>query len=264
VGKYLYVFQINMQSVLQRRASLLMDRVGGIATTVALYFFWSSIFSGSQSILGYSPARMLSYVLMTNFLRAVVFTDRGWEVIRDISSGRISNYLLRPIRYAAYCFSMDAAQKTVGAAAAALEIGVLILCFKTPWYVPRQASTWLLFGLAAGMSSLIFFLLEFAVASIAFWTFESGGPLFCFDLTVQFAAGAFFPLDVLPKTFQNILQATPFPYIVFFPLNVYLERLPAGALLRQFSLQAAWLCVIGWIVSRVWRRGLRAYAAEGG
>ena len=40
-----------------------MDRVGGIAVLLALYYFWSSLFQRQGSFLGYSRAQMLSYVL---------------------------------------------------------------------------------------------------------------------------------------------------------------------------------------------------------
>ncbi|MBI4386111.1 MAG: ABC-2 family transporter protein [Elusimicrobia bacterium] len=264
MSKYLYVYTLSLQNVLQRRASLLMDRVGGIATLLALYFFWSSIFKDSATVAGYPKAQMLTYVLMMSLLRSLVFTGRGWEVVGEISSGRLSNYLIRPIRYLGYCLSLDLAQKTVHCAAAVFEISILILVLGAPFHIPQSPQTWVLFPIIATFSTLLFFLLEFLVASLAFWTSESGGPLFCFDLLVQFLAGAFFPLDVLPRALQAALYMTPFPYLVFFPIDVYLERAPTEMALKVLATQGAWLVVVGMAAATVWRRGLRNYAAEGG
>lgn len=264
MGKYFYAYSLSLQNVLQRRSSLVMDRVGDLAVVVALYFFWSSLLGAREDLLGYTRAQLLSYVLAMNVLRSFVFTGRGWELVGEIASGRISSYLLRPVDYVGYSLSLDLAQKTVHAAAALLEVGALLYVLDAPLYVPRHAATWALLLPALAASSLLFFLLEFIVSALAFWTSESAGPLFCFEIFVQFAAGAFFPIDVLPGGLQALLRATPFPYIVFFPLNIYLERVTATEALRLLALQGAWLA-LAWVLARaVWSRGLRSFAAEGG
>lgn len=262
--KYWRAYAIALQNVLQRRASLLMDRVGGFAVIVSLYYFWSALLAGKDEFLGYTGAQMISYVLAMNILRSFVFTGRGWELVGEISHGRISSYLVRPLSYQGYALALDMAQKTVHLAAGFLEVGLLVLVVKAPVYLPQDPSTWLLFALAVLLSSLLFFVLEFLIASFAFWTSESGGPLFCFELFLQFAAGSFFPLDVLPKVLQNALAMTPFPYMVFFPLNIYLERLAPGEAARIILIQSLWLAVFFAACRIVWHKGVASYAAEGG
>jgi len=263
VRKYLTAYGIALQQVLQRRSSLLMDRLGGIAVIVSLYYFWKALLASRGSFLGYSWEQMLTYVLAMNILRSFVFTGRGWELVGEISSGRISSYLVRPISYRGYSLALDMAQKTVHLLAAFLELGVLIALFGAPVYLPRLG-TWPLFILAILMSSLIFFFLEFMVCSLAFWTSESGGPLFCFELFLQFAAGAFFPLDVLPALLQKALQLSPFPYMVFFPINIYLERVTTSEAAGILLIQALWLSAFVWASWALWRVGLQNYSAEGG
>lgn len=262
--KYFTAYGIALQQVLQRRSTLLMDRVGGVAIITSLYYFWTALLGGKDSFMGYSGRQMISYVLAMNVLRSFVFTGRGWELVGDISSGRISNYLVRPINYHGYSLALDMAQKTVHVAAAFVEIGALLLLVRAPLYWPQEPATWLYFAAAVILSSLIFFFLEFIVSSLAFWTSESGGPLFCFELFLQFAAGAFFPLDVLPAAFQKILRMTPFPYMVFFPINIYLEKTPSAEVLPILLIQGLWLALFVWISDRVWTVGLQNYSAEGG
>lgn len=262
--KYLTAYGIALQQVLQRRSTLLMDRLGGIAIIVSLYYFWRALLGQKSHFLGYSHEQMLSYVLAMNVLRSFVFTGRGWELVGEISSGRISSYLVRPISYHGYSLALDMAQKTVHVLASFLEVGFLIAVIGAPVYLPRALSSWVLFILAVGMSSLLFFFLEFMVSSLAFWTSESGGPLFCFELFLQFAAGTFFPLDVLPKALQKALALSPFPYMVFFPLNIYLERLSAAQAVRVLAIQGLWLAAFVWGATAVWRVGLQNYSAEGG
>lgn len=262
--KYWTTFSISLQQVLQLRATLLMDRVGGLAVLLSLYYFWDTLMGQGKSFLGYTREQMLSYVLLMNVLRSFVFTGRGWQLVGEISSGRISSYLVRPISYHGYALAMDLSQKALHAAASIVEISLLMLVFRAPIYLPDRWETWLLFIMSVALSSLLFFFLEFIVASLAFWTSESGGPLFVFELSLQFAAGTFFPLDVLPRALRSALELTPFPYMVFFPINVYLERVSPAEAVRLIGIQGAWLMLCVWAALALWRKGLDNYSAEGG
>lgn len=262
--KYLRAYSISLQETLQRRSTLIMDRIGGFAIVLSLFSFWSALLGTKPSFLGYTRPEMLTYVLLINVLRSFVFTGRGWMLVGEISSGRISSYLVRPISYHGYALALDLAQKTVHVTSAFLEVGLLALLIRGGLFVPRDPATWALFALAACLSSLIFFFMEFMISSLAFWTSESGGPLFCFELFLAFAAGAFFPLDVLPESLQKALSATPFPYMVYFPARVFLEKVPHAEAARLVAAEAGWLAVFAACALTVWRVGVRSYAAEGG
>lgn len=262
--KYRVAYAIALQETLQRRSTLIMDRLGGFAVVVSLYSFWTALIGDRATLLGYTRAEMLTYVLALNVLRSFVFTGRGWRLVGEISSGRISSYLVRPIRYDGYALALDFAQKTVHVASAVLEVGLLALLARGELFLPRDPAAWFLFAIAAILSSLIFFFLEFMVSSLAFWTSESGGPLFCFELFLQFAAGAFFPLDVLPEGLRRALEATPFPYMVYFPVRIFLEKVSPAEAMRLLGMETLWLLAVMTAAMTVWRSGLRSYAAEGG
>lgn len=262
--KYWVAYQIALQETLQRRSTLIMDRLGGFAVVVSLYSFWTALIGGKATFLGYTRAEMLTYVLALNILRSFVFTGRGWQLVGEISSGKISSYLIRPLSYHGYALALDMAQKTVHVAAAFLEVGLLALFVRGGLFLPKDPATWLLFGVAVILSSLLFFFLEFMVSCLAFWTSESGGPLFCFELFLQFAAGAFFPLDVLPAALRRALETTPFPYMVYFPVRVFLEKVSPAEAARLIGMETLWLAAVFTAAMMVWRRGVRSYAAEGG
>jgi ABC-2 type transport system permease protein len=264
VKKYLVAYSISLQETVQRRSTLIMDRLGGFAVVLSLYSFWNALLGGKPSFMGYSRAEMLTYVLAINVLRSLVFTGRGWQLVQEISGGKISSYLVRPIGYHAYALSLDLAQKTVHVASAVVEVALLAAVIGGGLFLPLHPATWVLFALSAALASLIFFFMEFLVSSLAFWTSESGGPLFCFELFLQFAAGAFFPLDVLPDALRRLLSATPFPYLVYFPARIFLEKVSAAEAARVLTIEAAWLAAFVAAALAVWRAGVRSYAAEGG
>ncbi|MEK7390297.1 MAG: ABC-2 family transporter protein [Elusimicrobiota bacterium] len=262
--KYLIAYSIALQETLQRRSTLIMDRLGGFAVVISLYSFWIALIGDKSSFLGYSRSEMLTYVLLLNILRSFVFAGRGWQLVGEISSGRISSYLVRPISYHGYALSLDLAQKSVHLVSAILEVSLLAALVRGQLFIPADPATWLLFTASVVVSSLLFFFLEFLVSSLAFWTSESGGPLFCFELFLQFAAGAFFPLDVLPEGLRRALEITPFPYMVYFPIRLFLQKITPAQALHLLTLETAWLFAVAAAALFVWRRGVRSYAAEGG
>jgi ABC-2 type transport system permease protein len=83
-------------------------------------------------------------------------------------------------------------------------------------------------------------------------------------LFLQFAAGAFFPLDVLPDALRQILSATPFPYMVYFPARIFLEKVSLAETARVLCVEAAWLAAFVAAALAAWRAGVNSYAAEGG
>lgn len=264
MGKYLLTFSISLQQTLQYRTSLLIDRIRSLALILSLYFLWSALLQNQESFLSYSRAQMLSYVLGMSLLRALVFSGRTWETISDIATGKISSYLIRPIHYTAYCLAKDSAYKLISFLSAILEVALLILVLQAPLYRPHHIETALIFLLSVAGAYLLYFFLQTLVLTAAFWTAESWGPLFCFEILLQFSAGAFFPLDVLPEAVQRVLHAFPFPYLIFFPLNVYLERLSPAVMLQGLALQWMW-CGIAFLLSQwAWNKGVESYCAEGG
>ncbi len=261
---YWVAYKIALQETLQRRSTLIMDRLGGFAVVVSLYSFWTALIGDKATFLGYNRAEMLTYVLALNILRSFVFTGRGWQLVGEISSGKISSYLVRPLSYHGYALSLDMAQKTVHVIASFFEVGLLALLVHGGLFLPKDPVTWLLFSVAVLLSSLLFFFLEFMISSLAFWTSESGGPLFCFELFLQFAAGAFFPLDVLPLALRKLLEMTPFPYMVYFPVRVFLEKVSPAEAVHLIAMESLWLVAVYTAAMMVWTRGVRSYAAEGG
>jgi ABC-2 type transport system permease protein len=262
-GAYSVAYSIALQETLQRRWSFLMERVGSFAVVLSLYSFWSALLGTRHDFLGYTRAEMLTYSLTLNFLMSFVFTGRGWMLVGEIASGKVSSYLVRPVNYQGYSLALDMAQKTVHAGSALLEIA-LLSALVGGLFLPHDPAAWALFAVSAVAASLLFFFLEFSVSTLAFWTSESGGPLFCFELFVQFAAGAFFPLDVLPAGLRRLLEATPLPYMAYYPARILLGKVGAAEGARLVGLELLWLAGAVAFASFAWRRGLRSYSAEGG
>lgn len=263
--KYLTVYSLNLQEEFQRRASLVIERVRSLAIVLSLYFLWSSLLEDpSKSFLGYSRPQMLTYVLGLAILRALVLTNRAFDLTWEIARGRLSAILLRPVHLFGYQLALDLSDKTVRVAAAVVETAVLILIFQARLYWPQQPAHLAAALLAVALAVFLYYWIGLALASSGFWSAESIGFLWAASLMMEFCSGAFFPLDVLPDFWRGLLLLLPFPYLVYFPLNIYLERLSPSEIVQGLTLLVGWTIAFMVLVSFLWKRGLANYQAEGG
>ncbi|MBI4370319.1 MAG: ABC-2 family transporter protein [Elusimicrobia bacterium] len=262
--KYWAVFSMNLQHQLERRLSLAMERLRSLALVLSLYYLWSALLDDpSRQFLGYSREQMLTYVLGLALLRSLVLTNRAFDLTWEIARGRLSFLMLRPISVYGHQFALDASDKMTRLASAIVEVALLVLLLEARLSAPRHPIAIVWAAMAATLALLLFFFISMALATSGFWSAESVGFLWAASLVMEFCSGAFFPLDVLPDLGRRVLMLSPFPYLVYFPLNLYLERLTAGEMIQGFIILAFWLLAIGLISRRLWDIGLRDYDAEG-
>ena len=140
-AKYGSVFSLSLQQELYYSASFLMDRARSITIIIAFYAFWSSIFQGRAEVLGYTKSQMFSYILGMNVLRALVFSEKTWDVIREINTGKISSYLIRPVSYIGYSLCRDAADKVSQFFSSILEVALALWISYLMLWLVRLRST---------------------------------------------------------------------------------------------------------------------------
>jgi len=262
--KYGFVFALYLQEGFALRSTFLMERFRSLIVLLSFYYFWTALLAHRASFAGYDRTQIITYTLGINLLRGLVFATRTDQIPAEINHGRVSAYLLRPMNFTLYTFVRDLSEKSINLVSVVIEITGLIWIFHMPIRWPHEALTWLWFALSVGGAVALFFYLTFMVGCWGFWTAEAWGPRFLLELFLEFTAGAFFPIDVLAPALQTVLKMFPSPYLVFFPLNVFLERLTPQQLARGFAMQLTWIVVAAVAAQTVWRRGLVVYSAQGG
>jgi ABC-2 type transport system permease protein len=181
----------------------------------------------------------------------------------EIAKGNLSDVLLRPVSQVGYWAAQDAANKLLHLAFAVAEIGLFMAIVRPPFLAPSSALHALAFVLATLGGMVLYFQMSFMLGAMGFWSAQSWGPRFCFEVILEFCAGAYFPVDLLPVWAQNILSNLPFPYLIFQPVSIYLGRSSGAEILSCFAHQAVWIAILGLMVRLMWSAGLRRYAAEG-
>jgi ABC-2 type transport system permease protein len=266
MNKYLQIFKISFQEEFAYKVNFIMWRVRNVFQIIITFFLWSTIFSNpDQLIFGYDRAKILTYVFALMIVRAIVLSARAVDVSSDVAEGNLSNHLVKPISYFKYWFTRDIASKTLNLGFAAVEFTALFLILKPTFYFQTNIFVLLAFLISVTIAMLIYFCILFLTSAVPFWAPELGwGSQFLVNVVIlEFLSGSLFPIDILPAGLQRIVMSTPFPYMIYFPVQVYLGKIIGVAQVQGFIVSIAWLFILWFAMKNVWNKGLKVYQALG-
>jgi ABC-2 type transport system permease protein len=183
--------------------------------------------------------------------------DLGWM----INSGSLTIPLMRPINIFSFFFIRDLADKLFNLGFMFLELPLIYFIFRPPIFLQTNLYSIFLFACSTLMAILIYFYINLVFGSLAFWSRDIWAPRFLLMVIMEFATGAMFPLDMLPDLWQKIIFFTPFPYLVYVPLKIYLGT--DSNLFVHLITSFAWVIIFGIIARIIWRKGIESYEAEG-
>ena len=266
--KYWHVINIGLQNVLVYRVNFLFRSVFGLIPLMATIYLWRAIYAekgADEQVAGYTLASMTSYYLIVTFVDMLTaVTEDDWQIAADIKDGNINQFLLKPIDYLLYRLSLFSAGRMIYTLVALTPV-VLFSFYQRHYFVlPSHAATWGWLALSIVLTALLQFFMSFTMALLAFWVLEVSTFIFILFAFEYIAGGHLFPLDILPPALTEILNFTPFPYQLFFPVSICLGRITGPALWHGLIIQASWVVILYLLARAVWSRGIRRYTAVGG
>jgi ABC-2 type transport system permease protein len=264
--KYWHVIKIGFENTLVYRFNFLFRAAFGLIPLLATIYLWRTVYGGQSSQVGsYSLAGMISYYLMVTIVDTLTAVNEDdWQIAADIKDGNISQFLLKPINYLTYRLCLFFSGKIIFTAVSLIPVGIFIFCLRHYLVAPAGGMALGCFLLSALLAALLQFFMSYTLALTAFWLLEVSTVIFMVFALEYLAGGHVFPLNILPPALEQILNCTPFPYVLFFPVSIYLGQVHGADLWRGLGLQSAWLIVFYLIARVVWNRGIRKYSAVGG
>lgn len=265
MSKYWSVFTLSFQNEFTYRLNFILWRVRNVLRILMTFFLWNAIFTTRSTAFGYSAEQMFAYIFLVLLMSSIVMSAPSNENIgSEISNGDLSNYLLKPIGYLRYWLTRDWASKLLNMLFAIGETAIIWTIFR-PSITLSSSLPLLLIGFTMILSAaFIFFVITKIAISVAFWNPEdTWGLMFVVMILMETMAGTIFPLDVLPHVVSNLLQFTPFPYLIYFPIATMVGRLDLQFALRILFQSFAWLGLSYFVLTKIWQKGLKSYAASG-
>jgi ABC-2 type transport system permease protein len=218
----------------------------------------------AKQLSGYTFSALIMYFATVVFVENLITpTEDEWQIAGDIRDGRLSALLLKPLNYLFYRFTLYVSYRLLYTTI--ILPGVLLIFIFLRQYIdlPNDPSTWLAFAASTAMAGLIQFLIAYTLAMLAFWLLEISTVVFIVMSFEYFLSGQIFPLDMLPAWLAAAIRWTPFPYELYFPVQIFMGRVSGAALWQGLAIQAGWVIIMYLLAITLWRRGLRKYQAVG-
>jgi len=229
------------------------------------YFLWTSIFFTNKIAFGYSKEQMMAYVFLVLLVSAFVFSAPSNEKVgEEIGNGDLNSFLIRPVGYLRYWLTRDWASKLLNISFACVEFFILWLIFKPQIALTNNAILLTIGLILCIFAAMIHFIVTKIALSVAFWAPENTwGFMFIIWVCIETLAGMVFPLDILPKATLNLINLTPFPYLIYYPIAILVGKYSIVSALQILLSALIQLGIYYVLMIGIWKKGLKAYSAYG-
>src|SRR3989337_2615821 len=146
--KYILIVKNTFSEMTTYRLNFALWRLRVNIQLLTMYFLWLAILPSGARFGTYDQSLMLTYILGGGLLSSMIISSRSQGVGDHITSGDLSNFLIRPINYLAYWFAQDIGDKAMNISFAVFELTALFLILKPPLFVQTQTGVLLLTLLA--------------------------------------------------------------------------------------------------------------------
>jgi ABC-2 type transport system permease protein len=259
---YAQQFKTTFASMVQYRASLVIWMIAQVLEPLVYLVVWSTVSNSSGGSVGdFSTRAFAGYFILLMLVNQVSYTWIMYEYEYRIRQGMLSFALLKPVHPIHADIAENLSSKAITLPIMLLVAGGLALLFHplvspAPWALVASVPV-------LALAFLVRFLLEWALAQVAFWTTRVNATNQAYFVAVLFLSGQMAPLTLFPWPVQVVAAVLPFRWLIGFPVELLLGRLTVVQAMTGLGAQAIWLLMALVLVRLVWRAGVKVYSAVG-
>lgn len=232
----------------------------GKTMPLVMLMIWLRISSG-KSVGDFDPARFSLYYM---FLFVAYQLTPIWAIYRmdqNIRQGNLAPQLMRPVDPMWSLVAEHWAEMSIRlpVITAIFFIGIFLTGVQGMVEWERLP----LFILATFVGWWVTFTLHYALAALVFWT----DSITHFDgliyrLFIIFG-GVAVPVTLFPDVIKDVVMASPFPYVFYFPARLMIGDVVGFDIVRGFAITLAWVVLFTILHRFLWRLGMKRFSAVG-
>ncbi len=266
LNKYRAAFSVGLQSNLVYRANFAIRGFFSFFHLVVVFILWGAAYAGNAKIGGFNFNQTLTYFVALIVVQFMIGAfNEDYQISEEIRNGLINQFLLKPVNYFGYRFSIYLSARLVTGLMIILPLIVTYPLLGHYLTIPADGWRFALAVPALVMSALIQFGIAYCFGLLSFWFLEIQGFVILSMAFESVLGGQIFPLDLLPHWFFDVSAGLPYFYQMYFPVALLTGRInDFGTALAMLQIQAFWVAAILVIGHVLWVRGLRLHTAVGG
>lgn len=261
ISKWWQTIKISWSKTLTYRVNFLMQIIGpALVFFFIKYNLWNSIYAGDEStvIAGYRFPEMITYHVWTLVVGLVGISNNSAGISEEIRLGKISSYLIYPFNFWEFHTASFLAFEVIQYLVASITLVILFYIGVLPDVSALHTVLGFIFCFFV---ACFWFSMQFIVGLIAFWLNETWSIRIILITLTSFLSGYLIPLELYPSWLTDILAYTPFPYLSFYPVKIFM-----GDTTHFFSglaILIGWSFVSFFVGSLIFKKGVRLYTAAG-
>ena len=216
--------------------------------------------ASSEGNFEFTPQQFARYFFSVFIVRQLTTIWVIWEFEREIVEGKLSLRLLQPLDPVWHHVARHLAEKMTRIPLIAVFCGLFFVLYPDAAWIPQLSNIFL--GLSAiALAFILRFTIQYTFAMLAFWTERASAIQQFWFLFYVFLSGTIAPLEVFPNAVRQVVEWTPFPYMMHFPA-ILLMGLPVD-FGRSILIMFAWTIIFIVLNRWLWRKGLKQYSGMG-
>ena len=260
------VFLAETKRLLAYRAQFWFELV--LSSIIELFVavtVWRAVFASSKTGLigGYTYEAMVVYATSAVFVSQAVRGTNIGTFARDIYDGTFTKFLVYPLSVYSYKLGTFIPRSFFGLLQLVLALLGISLFSSIAIGQVLYFSQIPAFLMAIALAALLYFMLLFCIESLAFWADHVWALSVMLQAAMMLLSGKLIPLSLFPEWAESAILWSPFPYLVYFPIQVLFGRVEGAALLEGFLVLLTWLLVATIVSSALYRRGVKNYSGVG-
>ncbi len=263
--RYARIFSIYFQDALQYRSTSFIWFILALLNPLMVLLFWRGAFlSGTSPIEGWTYPMIASYYLLLVVANTLLLCHIENDIARrDIQMGMLSSYLMKPFSYLIHKFFSELPWRAIQGFFALITILFFVFVLKINIHTSSDVSTLLLSVLITVIAHFIGFLFKMIVGLSAFWVTDYSGLQQLIEVLTIIFAGFVMPLALFPTGIRAIATASPFAYMIYFPVIAFLGQLSLLELFQVVGGGLFWLTVFFCVYCILWEKGTRKFSGIG-
>jgi len=266
LNKYRAAFLVGLQSNLVYRVNFAVRGFFSFFHLIVVFILWTAAYAGNPGIGGFSFGQTFTYFVALIVVQFMIGAfNEDYQISEEIRNGLINQFLLKPVNYFAYRFSIYVSARLVTGLLILLPVIITYPLLKEHLVLPHDLWRLALGVPALALSALIQFGIAYIFGMLSFWFLEIQGLVVLSMALESVLGGQIFPLDLLPGWLFRLSQYLPYYYQMYFPVAIFTGRLSdPAAIMQGLAIQTGWVIVILAVGQLLWTRGLRLHTAVGG
>lgn len=244
------------------RGALVIWLLGLLLEPTVSLVVWTTVAESRGGVVGgFTPGDFAAYFTVLMIVNQLTFTWHFYFFEWRVRNGIFSPLLLRPV----HPIHNDIAENLTFKLLTFSVVVPVALFLVVTFGATFRMEAWhvIAFLPALVLAMALRFLVEWTLATAAFWVTRMAALNQAYYVAMLFLSGQVAPLVLFPPVVQALGTLLPFRWMVSFPVEVILGRMPPAEIATGYVAQAGWILAAILVLRLAWRAGIRRYSAVG-